>query len=62
MIFDQINICAWKMQHASEYIDFFICDILDYSILNNTSENFIKENKTFDIRKAIATVIDMVTD
>ena len=63
MIFDQIDISALKMQHASEYIDFYICDILDYSVLNDSSENsFLKENKTFDIRNAISTVLDMVTD
>ena len=50
------------MEHATKYIDFFIGDILDYSVLNEASENFLKEFKTFDIRKAITTVVDMVTD
>ena len=50
------------MNHASKYIDFFVGDILDYSVLNEAAENFKKDFKTFDIRKAITTVVDMVTD
>ena len=50
------------METATKYIDFFVGDILDYSVLNESSENFLKDIKTFDIRKAITTVVDMVTD
>ena len=61
-IFEGISKCARKMQHATKYIDFFVGDILDYSVLNEASENFQKRNNTFDIRKAITTVVDMVAD
>ena len=57
-----IDNCTRKMSHATKYIDFFIGDILDYSVINKTSENFKKENRTFDIRRAITTVVDLVTD
>ena len=50
IIFEGIEVCARKMQHASQYIDFFVGDILDYSVLNEASENFKKDFKTFDIR------------
>ena len=50
------------MQHATKFIDFFVGDILDYSILNEGTENFKKQCKTFDLRKAITTVVDMVQD
>ena len=62
VIFEGIGVCARKMQHAAKYIDFFVGDILDYTVLNDASENFQKDNTTFDIRKAITTVVDMVTD
>ena len=61
-IFSGIDVCARKMQHATKYIDFFVGDILDFSVLNVASKNFKKESKLFDIRKAISTVVDMVTD
>ena len=37
------------MQHASKFTDFFVRDILDSSDLNEGSENFKKDFKTFDI-------------
>ena len=61
-IFEGVDGCARKMKHACKFIDFFIGDILDYSVLNEASENFKKDNKTFDIRKSITTVVDIVTD
>ena len=61
-IFEGVDGCARKMKHACKFIDFFIGDILDYSVLNEASENFKKDNKTFDIRKSIKTVVDIVTD
>ena len=61
-IFEGVDGCARKMKHACKFIDFFIGDILDYSVLNEASENFKKDNKTFDIRKSITTVVDILTD
>ena len=61
-IFEGIEICARKMKHATNFIDFFVGDILDYSVLNEASGNFKKQNNTFDIRKSISAVVDMVTD
>ena len=48
------------MQQATKFIEFYVDDILDYSVLNEASENFKKQYKTFDIRNAITTVIDLV--
>ena len=36
-IFSGIDVCARKMQHATKYIDFFVGDILDFSVLNEAS-------------------------
>ena len=33
-IFEGVDGCARKMKHACKFIDFFIGDILDYSVLN----------------------------
>ena len=41
-IFKEIEKCARKMKNASKYIDFFVGDILDYSVLNKADENFKK--------------------
>ena len=39
-MFRGIDVCAQKMQHATQFINFFVGDILDYSVLNEASENF----------------------
>jgi hypothetical protein len=41
------------MNSASKFIDFFVHDILDYSILMNNSAAFKPENEVFDIREGI---------
>ena len=47
------------MFSASKFIDFFVHDILDYTILNKDSKNFIKNPKSFDIREAIDEIMDI---
>ena len=42
LIFRGIDVCARKMQHATKFVEFFVGDILDYSVLNEGSENFKK--------------------
>ena len=41
-IVEGIDGCARKMQNATKLIDFFVGDILDYSVINEASENFKK--------------------
>ena len=41
------------MGSACKFIDFFVHDILDYTLLNKESKNFMKDKKTFDITLAI---------
>ena len=50
------------MKTASQFIDFFIHDVLDYSVLFNKSKNFIKTEDNFDILEVITTVIQMIED
>jgi hypothetical protein len=45
--------CSTKMSSACKFIDFFVHDVLDYTILNKDSKNFIKNSSNFDINIAI---------
>ena len=38
------------MNSASKFIDCFVHDILDYSVLINNSKAFKPDNEVFDIR------------
>jgi hypothetical protein len=51
-----------KMFSASKFIDYFVHDILDYTILNKDAKNFIKNPKSFDIREAIDEIMDIQDD
>lgn len=48
------------MFSATKFIDFFVHDILDYSILNKEEKNFSKNFGVFDIREAIQEIIDIL--
>ena len=50
------------MSSACKFIDFFVHDILDYSLLNKESKNFMKDNKTFDVTKAIQEITQILED
>jgi hypothetical protein len=45
------------MTSAAKFIDFFVHDILDYSILNKEEKNFTKALAIFDIREAVNEII-----
>ena len=53
--------CA-KIFSASKFIDYFVHDILDYTLLNKESKNFTKNESTFDIRDAIEEIMDIQID
>ena len=48
-----IQISGQKMFSATKFIDFFVHDILDYTILNKQEKNFTKNSSILDIREAI---------
>ena len=50
------------MASACKFIDFFVHDILDYTLLNKESKNFMKDNKTFDLTKAIREIKHILED
>jgi len=41
-IFHKIVLCSSKVQSATKFTDFFVHDILDYTILNKEEKNFVK--------------------
>jgi hypothetical protein len=51
-----------KIFSAAKFIDYFVHDILDYTILQKDSENFLKRSTDFDIRDAINEIIDIEID
>ena len=54
--------CSKKMSSACTFIDFFVHDILDYTILNKDSKNFIKDCKNFSITRAIHEICHILED
>ena len=50
------------MNSAAKLIDYFVHDILDYTILKSHSESFTREIKRFDIRDAIQEIDEVLQD
>jgi len=61
-IFDGIQTCGQKMFSATKFIDYFVHDILDYTILNKQEKNFTKNFVVLDIREAIKEISDIMMD
>ena len=47
---------------AGQFIDYFIHDVLDYTVLNNEQNNFIKVSEVFEISEVLNIVIQMIED
>ena len=50
------------MTSASKFIDFFVHDILDYTLLNKNAKNFIKNMTVFDIKTCVNEIIEIQED
>lgn len=57
-----MKISVKKINCAGQFIDHFIHDILDYTILRENDFNFIKSCSTFDIRESIDQIIQIQED
>lgn len=57
-----MNNCGKKLTSAAKFIDFFVHDILDYTILNKDSTNFKKQISVFDIKHAVNQIIEIQED
>lgn len=59
---EQESECCKKMQSANKFIDFFVHDILDFSVLNQNEKNFTKIKTVFSVRTADNEILDMLVD
>ena len=50
------------MFSATKFIDYFVHDILDYTILNKQEKNFTKNNVVLDVREAINEIMEIMND
>jgi len=48
------------MFSATKFIDYFVHDILDYTILNKQEKNFTKNNVVLDVREAINEIMEIM--
>ena len=48
------------MTIATKFIDFFVHDILDYTVLNKDEKNFTKNISIFNIKIAVNEIIDIM--
>ena len=54
---DGLSLSSSKMESATKFIDFFVHDILDYTLLIRKAENFAKNIEAFDIRTAVQEIL-----
>lgn len=59
---DEERLSCDKMGSANKFIDFFVHDILDFSVLNQNEKNFTKVFTIFDIKVAVREILDMLMD
>ena len=52
-VYKQIKNSTNKMQSATKFVDFFVHDILDYTLLNKDDKNFTKNITIFNIKHSI---------
>ena len=50
------------MSSAAKFIDYFVHDILDYTILNKEEKNFAKDITSSDIRATIDEIVEIQAD
>ena len=50
------------MASSTKFIDFFVHDLLDFSILEKNEENFTKNISVFNMSSAVDEIIESLTD
>ena len=51
-----------KIQQSSKFINYFIHDILDFSILRDGGHKFVKHESVFDVKDAVHEIVDILHD
>lgn len=62
IIYNGLEICKSKLVSAAKFIDFFVHDILDYTVLSKDYHKFIKNMEVFSLKMAIEEIIILVED
>ena len=61
-IYDGLFKSGRKITQAAKFIDFFVHDILDYTLLNKNVVGFVKHMEVFDIKKCIGEICMILSD
>lgn len=51
-----------RIQLGSEFIHFFVDDMLDYTVLKNKEQNFSKNEGYFDVKLSVQEIVEMQED
>ena len=57
-----LKCCGQKMISTVKFIDYFVHDILDFTLLNKKDKNFVKDINTFCIKVAVAEIVNILED
>lgn len=58
-IFTGLKTCGKKITSATKFLDYFVHDILDYTMLNKEDKYFTKDIEKFNITEAINELIEI---
>jgi len=61
-VYKGIGLCGKKIDSAAKFIDYFIHDILDFSILKNGDKSFVPELNLANIRETVTQITEMQED
>lgn len=61
-LYKQLRQTGFKIKTSTKFIDYFVHDILDFSILNQKSKNFTKINSVFNIKESVSEIVEMLRD
>jgi hypothetical protein len=62
LIYEKLIESGSKLTSASKFLDFFVHDILDYTMLNKNETEFHKNIENFDIREAVKEIMLVLND
>ena len=54
-----INVSSSKLSQSVKFIDYFVHDILDFSILRKDDEKFVKDITIFDIESSVQEILEI---
>ena len=61
-VYNGLFLSGKKIQSSAKFIDFFVHDILDYTIMNQVDKNFQQIIEVFDLLESVNQIIVILTD